>query len=133
MKTNIIMTETGKVVAQILEDSKGRKFSFKTIDSKKHMLKLPPALAYDTFVIEQAEGYGVQYHVIQDRVTKRLWSAGHTDMQIHGFTFNRGFGEQIALELSRWTEGRVPRETLIIEIHAPKQLDLFVQEDRKAA
>ena len=124
---------SGKPVAQILVDSKGRLFSFKTIDASKHMLKQPPAFAYDTFIIDQAEEHGVLYHVIHDRSTKRTWSTWHTTVQLHGFTFNRGFGEQTALTLPFWNEGAEPIETKVIEIHAPAQFDLFQTDEDKAA
>ena len=128
MKPIPIITMKGKIVARILADATGRIFSFKSIDQSKHMLRLPPAFAYDRFVLEQAEAHKVEYHVIQDKLTKRCWSAWPDDIEVYGFTFDRGYGEQVALELKYWSEGREPQRPQVIELFAKDQGDLFEEE-----
>jgi hypothetical protein len=129
----VIMTQNGKPVAKVLDNPQGEKYTFKTIIGSKHMLRVPPSFAYDQFVLEQAEGYGVSYHVIKDKETNRVWSALHSDFEVHGIQLNRGFGVQIALPLSYWTEGSQPRKCEVIELFAPSQLDLFDTDQERAA
>jgi hypothetical protein len=118
----VIMTQHGKPVAQVLDNLQGEKYTFKTIIGSKHMLRVPPAFAYDQFVLEQAERYGVSYHVIKD-----------SDFEVHGIQLNRGFGVQVALPLTYWTEGSQPRKCEVIELFAPSQLDLFGEDQERAA
>ena len=90
----------GEKVVGVVEDGVFRK----KVSAARHFLRKPPAIAFDLSSIEQAQEYGAQYIEVLDADSSRLYSAPIADLLSYGFMVNRGFGEQIALDLNLWDE-----------------------------
>lgn len=88
----------------------------KHADASRHMLRVPPAWAFDDAVLQAATRDGATDCEIVDRETGDVWRALLSDFRVHGFMVARGFGEQTGLALPFW---RVQRAG------APVQLGLF--------
>ena len=75
----------------------------KSIVGSKPLLRSPRAIAFDRSTLADAERAGaVAAHVVDDE-TRTVYRASIADIWTHGFSVNRGFGDQIALALSRWS------------------------------
>ena len=74
----------------------------KTAKQSRHLLKKPLAWAFDIRIIEQAKNDGAAVVEVYDTESKRTYRASIADFEFYGFVFNRGFGDQIGLPLSRW-------------------------------
>jgi len=66
------------------------------------MLRQPQAWAVDTADLEAAAACGATLLLIEDIESGRQYLAALGVIRRHGFEFDRGFGEQVALPLSRW-------------------------------
>lgn len=89
----------------------------KTVRGSKHMLRTPRAWASDIAALAAARQAGATHIEIEDSESGALYRASIAEMLEHGFTFDRGFGLQVALPLDKWQ--RPDKGT---------QLDLFAQE-----
>jgi len=67
-----------------------------------HMLRQPPAWAIDSQILEQAQRDGAREVEITDTETGRIYRAAIDAFDLHGFRFNRGFGDQVGLALNYW-------------------------------
>lgn len=74
----------------------------KHIVEKDHLLREPPAIAYDTSIVRGLVHYGVRLLVVYAMDTKRTYQADLATLQEKGFVFDRGAGEQIGLPLEFW-------------------------------
>ena len=95
-----------KVIGRV----KGDTFQ-KSIKGSKHMLHKPPAIAFDVSTLDQAERAGAVKVQVIDQETGITYRANLEHIKEKGFTFNRGFGEQIALTMEGWSQtrrGRLP-------------------------
>ena len=73
----------------------------------RQILQKPPALAYETVVIERARAMGA--HTLRVIHGERVYTASMAHFLNHAFDLNRGFGPQKALGLNEWTiEGSEP-------------------------
>lgn len=73
----------------------------KDINEQKHLLRNPPAIAYDASVIRGLKSMGVTRLLVVGQ--GRFFESTVEMLDTHGIRINRGHGEQIALPLSRWT------------------------------
>lgn len=89
----------------------------KTVRGSKHMLRTPRAWASDIAALAAAAAAGATHIEIEDSESGALYRASIAEMLEHGFTFDRGFGQQIALPLDKWS--RPDKGT---------QMDLFTME-----
>ena len=84
----------------------GRTFC-KIIVGSKHMLRRPPAIAFDRCTLSDARRAGALAVAVTDGETGRTYRATIADIEAHGFRVQRGFGDQIALALARFeVDGR---------------------------
>jgi hypothetical protein len=82
----------------------------KRYQASKHFLRKPAAICYDVTVLRRAESLGAVIALVIDIDSGRQYTAQIATIWQHGFKFNRGFGEQIALPLERWAvDGQSPR------------------------
>lgn len=101
-----IYSGNGKVIGKV----KGDTFT-KSIRGSVHFLRRPPAIAFDVSTIDQAAEAGAVRVRVVDSETGTVYQTTIDHIREKGFTFNRGFGEQIALTLEGWTRtrrGRLP-------------------------
>ena len=86
-----------RVVGEIIDST-----LFKRVRGSKHMLKRPPAWAWDVTAIEQAQILGTVTVSILDTETGVLYSVPLVYFLQYGTRFNRGYGDQIYLPLRQW-------------------------------
>jgi hypothetical protein len=113
----------GRVVAVIVDG-----VLTKTVDGSRHFLKNPPAIAIDAGAIAEAERLGVEQIAVTDRESGITYRATLAELYAHGWRFNRGYGAQIALRLTRWHTNGEPTpavNTAPRPIAEPVQLGLF--------
>jgi hypothetical protein len=104
----------------------------KTIDGSKHMIKKPPAIAFDRAVINRAQTLGATHVEVYDFESRTTYYAEMSTLKGHGIDIDRGYGKQIALTLDYWGVNGQPsvREQQQQKIEEPKveqspQLSLF--------
>jgi len=74
----------------------------KKIKGSKHILRKPPAIAFDVCTIEQAKEAGALRVQVTDIETCKVYSASLERVLEKGTFFNRGFGEQVFLPIVYW-------------------------------
>ena len=74
----------------------------KRVRGSMHMLRKPPAWAIDLQILEAARRDGATRVEITDIEGRKVYTAAVIDFDLHGFKFNRGFGDQIGLALTHW-------------------------------
>lgn len=74
----------------------------KRVRGSRHFLRKPPAIALDIDTLEQALRLGATMVEIYDLESGMFYRAKIDLIFEKGFKFNRGYGDQIALCLSRW-------------------------------
>ena len=88
----------GKPVGEV----KGAAFH-KTIVGSKHLLRQPKAIAFDSCTLRDAEAAGATSARIYDRETGTAYTATLERVRAEGFAVTRGYGNQWALALERWS------------------------------
>ena len=82
----------------------------KTLARSRHFLRRPPAIAFDRATLRDARRAGATRVCIHERELGDVYEATIDEIERYGFPVWRGFGDQIALHLSRWTvNGQPPR------------------------
>lgn len=74
----------------------------KRLHGERHMLRKPPAWAVDLDDLERAEQMDLKTLRIVDLDAGVQYVTPLARLRTHGFTFNRGWGEQIGLGLGAW-------------------------------
>lgn len=80
----------------------------KSIFESKHLLRKPPAIAIDYGIFNKALEQGIKFIQIYGRETHTYFTATVEDFKHHSFTFDRGYGTQIALSLKYWNKSKSP-------------------------
>ncbi len=93
-----IMGSNGKVVGTVIKDT-----LHKRVNSSKHFLRQPPAIAFDAHCIVKAKKLGANKIMVHDKDTKKRYMASYSLFESSAFRINRGFGEQLALPISMWS------------------------------
>jgi len=96
-------TKTVKVDKKKVGDVKGNTF-FREIDSSKHFLRTPPAIAFDELALSKAEEFGASKVIVKDTLTGVKYHSTINAIRTRGFAFNRGLGSQVGLALSEWSK-----------------------------
>lgn len=91
---------------------------WKRVEGSAHMLRCPPAWAWEKSALSEALRRGVTRCRIEDTETGRTYVAPLTFFWTKGFELDRGHGRQVALPLSCW---QVQEPGAL----APRQLGLF--------
>ena len=82
----------------------------KTLARSRHFLRRPPAIAFDRATLRDARRAGAMRVRIVERERGDVYEATIDEIERYGFPVQRGFGDQVALHLSRWSvNGRPPR------------------------
>jgi hypothetical protein len=87
----------------------------KSIKGRLHMLRRPPAIAFDVSTLRDAEAAGATAVAVTDSESGRVYAAPLSLIWARGFRVNRGHGEQLALILSDFNR----------PVERPEQLSLF--------
>jgi len=102
----------------------------KTLARSRHFLRRPPAIAFDRSTLQDARRAGATRVRIYEREQGDVYEADLDEVELHGFPVQRGFGDQVALHLSRWTvNGQPPRTARTNAERKALQLGLFGEEE----
>ena len=93
-----IMGSNGKIIGTVIKDT-----LHKRVNSSKHFLRQPPAIAFDRDCIVRAKKLGANKIMVHDKDTKKRYMANYSDFEAKAIRVNRGFGEQLALPISMWS------------------------------
>lgn len=80
---------------------------FKSARASIHFLKIPPAIAIDLYIFNEARTK-VRYVQVFEKENGIFYTATIKDFINYGFVINRGFGEQIALPMKYWEKSHIP-------------------------
>ena len=96
-------TKNNEVIigGRILGEIRGDVFQ-KTIQGSRHFLRKPPAIALDLAAIDRAEKAGAVRIRVKDSETGIVYWTTIAAMRRSGFVFDRGWGRQIALHISKF-------------------------------
>jgi len=107
-QTNQIQIYVGKRIVGRVE---GNTF-YKSI-APNHYLTTPPAIAFDETTLEDAVKAGAVWVEVRDKKTSTKYRAKISHIWEKGIKFNRGHGDQVALEISGWIKtGRPIQEKM---------------------
>lgn len=70
---------------------------------KRHFLTTPPGIGFDRSTLRDAERAGASSIHIANSDTGATYTASIDDVWRWGYGVNRGYGDQIALALTRWS------------------------------
>ena len=98
MKSKVVKLDN-KVVGTVSGDTLSEQ-----VDSSKHFLRTPPAIAFDELALSKAEELGASKIKVKDKLTGITYYSSIEAVRSRGFTFNRGFGNQIGLSLTEWSK-----------------------------
>lgn len=76
--------------------------AFFKMASSNHFLQKPPAIAFDVASLQTAQQFGALYVCVTDRSNGRQYCAAISKIEREGFRFNRGYGDQIGLLLTKF-------------------------------
>ena len=79
---------------------------YKKIQGSKHLLKKPPAIAFDTVSIQIAVEYGADRIRVLDKETDFVYSCLMRDFELNQFSIDRGYGKQSAMVMGKWKKTR---------------------------
>jgi hypothetical protein len=74
----------------------------KIVQASKHMLRSPRGWAIDAHALAAARSAGALGLRIEDTESGKTYLATWAALDAHGYTFDRGYGRQIALPLRYW-------------------------------
>ena len=74
----------------------------KRVQESKHLLRSPRGWAIDAHALTVARTLGAIAVRIEDTETGKIYRADLATLDAHGWTFDRGYGRQIALPLHFW-------------------------------
>lgn len=87
----------GRVIGHVAGDT----FTTRRVASR-HMLRRPPAWALDAAALRRLADLGVTRIIIEETEGHLTYTASVADFAAHGFTFDRGHGQQVGLKLGYW-------------------------------
>lgn len=79
----------------------------KRICGSKHLLRQPPAIAFDLQSLKDAEAAGAMWVEVTDAESGRVYRAAMAAIWAEGKPFNRGHGPQWYLALGYWNRPAV--------------------------
>ncbi|MDZ4159477.1 MAG: hypothetical protein U1B80_06785, partial [Anaerolineaceae bacterium] len=87
---------------RIIGEVEGSTFK-KAIHGSRHFLRQPPAIAISVDALDAAEHAGATQIEVLDKESGVRYRSSVQHFRDVGFTFERGFGRQIALPMAGWT------------------------------
>jgi hypothetical protein len=97
------ITVNGKRIVGVVVGSE-----FQKTLKQNHLLQKPPAIAFDVSTLDAAEEAGATDVRITLHEAPDVFTASIAIIRQYGFTFNRGYGDQVALTLNRWSRNGQP-------------------------
>ncbi len=90
---------------------KGQTFH-KSIQGSKHILQKPQGIAFDRSTLVDAERAGAFFAQVTDGESGTVYRAAIDDIWRYGFPVKRGYGDQVALALQRFSVNGRPVATV---------------------
>jgi len=75
---------------------------YKMIRESVHLLRKPPAIAWDVEALIKAQNMGARNLEVRGLETNQIWSTDMETLWYLGYAIDRGHGEQQILELGHW-------------------------------
>ncbi|RIK26715.1 MAG: hypothetical protein DCC55_39820 [Chloroflexi bacterium] len=115
--TPLYVTGRDKPVAFVNQQ---RRLLFKTVDGRKHFVKIPPGIAFDDDVLHQAGELGATDIEVTDGASphRDTYRCTLDTFLRHAEVVNRGHGRQLVLRFTYWRKNGQPSE---IERQAEQQ------------
>lgn len=113
----------GKVVGKVV----GAIFK-KKLDSRKHFLRQPPAIAFSVETIEQAKRAGADRVAVEDE-NQKWYVAFFATLEKKGFIVERDFGKQIALPLQHFRPTAIEAQQLVSDLNPKPKPEPMKQEE----
>ena len=104
-----LYNDKGQLIGNVIKDA-----LFKNIQGSKHFLQVPPAIAWDTRAVHEAQNAGATFTRVKDTETDIVYTTTIATLWKHGIHINRGHSPQIALPFKWWTELN-PAQTQMFE------------------
>ena len=98
---NKVRLHNGQVVGEVRNG-----LFTKRVRASKHFLRVPQAIAFESYTLDKAEDLGAVEVCVIDTETGNKYFAYISTIRIKGFEFDRGFGRQLALPLILWNKGQ---------------------------
>lgn len=114
-----IITKTGKVIDLWKIYKVKGKILYKSLSGSGHTLTTPPGFAVDYGIFLEARDKGCRFVQFYDREVEIFYTAKIEDFLSKGFRFNRGFGEQVGLSLSKWIKTNTSKISRKLIFEAP--------------
>jgi hypothetical protein len=93
-----------------------RKTFRKTIRGSRHFLRKPTlSIANDIDVLERAQSAGAEWCEVEDLETHTTYRAKIDTILERGYRFNRGWGNQVALELGAFIQQAKPVQLSLLD------------------
>jgi len=80
--------------------------------ASKHLLRRPPAWAFETGILKLAQQLGATQVEVTDAETGTTYVAPLARFWTQGIPLSRGWGEQVALTLNHWRRQQPEQMTL---------------------
>lgn len=87
-----------------------QKLLYKTIDGRKHFVRVPPGLAFDDGILQQAGNLGAVDIAVTDGATGDAYRCALETFLSHCEVVDRGYGRQLVLRLAWWSRNGQPSE-----------------------
>jgi hypothetical protein len=112
---NVVSNSTPIYVgSKVVGNVKGNCFR-KPSCASKHFLRTPPAIAFDTTSLRDAQKAGAKLVSVTDKETGKIYTTTIQNLYDNGINLNRGHGDQIALRLEFWCVKGKPRQLSFFE------------------
>jgi len=112
-----VIKVNGRTIGQVVNDT------FVKDITNRHMLTTPPAIANDIQALHDAERAGAVYCEFTNTDTGIIYRAAISKIWDIGKEFDMGWGRQIMLTLSNWTQTRDPEYTEPTDTEPPAYSD----------
>jgi hypothetical protein len=104
----VLYTSDGRHSGCVLEDG----ILKRKASARRHMLRYPPAWAFEENILREAERQGVTLVQVVDTDTGCTFTSSISRFWTHGVRIERGFGVQWALPLNQWFKQDPKQKTL---------------------
>jgi hypothetical protein len=107
------ITLAGRVVGVVKQHELVKK-----VQQSKHLLRSPRGWAIDAYALSIARTLGAVGVRVEDTETGKTYRADLATIDAHGWQFDRGHGEQIALPIHYWQVVGLPPATDTLPVQA---------------
>ena len=104
-----LRTRNGRNITGAIRDG----YLVKVVQGSRHMLRSPKGWAIDAHALATARAAGAVGVFVEDQDTGAVYLADWAALDAHGYRFNRGYGDQVALQLKFWQLEGAPQQAAL--------------------